>query len=168
DAVLRSNAGKGFGGTGTDRRSRGELPGGLVLHSSIRTMTRAAAGTLPLPGPLALLFGWLGSWLTGGSYNTALYLRELAKYDPEIPIHFRGGGVGDDLSLEFTRLDRIPGFRNATVYRGREGHQSATPGSKQALNMSEGLEDIQRWFTDHSESTGDAGIPDLFKNHGVY
>jgi hypothetical protein len=131
-------------------------------------MTRAAAGTLPLPGPLALLFGWLGSWLTGGSYNTALYLRELAKYDPEIPIHFRGGGVGDDLSLEFTRLDRIPGFRNATVYRGREGHQSATPGSKQALNMSEGLEDIQRWFTDHSESTGDAGIPDLFKNHGVY
>ncbi|MDR3146699.1 MAG: alpha/beta hydrolase [Treponema sp.] len=144
DAIPGSGTGNRAGGAGTGRYGREDLPGGLVLHSSIRTMTRAAAGTMPLPGPLALPLGWLGGRLTGGSYNTARYLRELAKSYPAIPIHFRGGGAGDDLSLERTRIDRIRGFRNATVYRGEEGHQSATPGSKQALNMSAGLEDIQR------------------------
>jgi RTX toxin RtxA len=120
--------------------------GGLVLHSSIRTMTRAAAATLPLPEPLALVLGWLGGRLAGGSYNTALYLEELAKYDPDIAIHFRGGSaeMGDDLSLENTGLDRVRAFRNATVWSGGEGHQSPEPGSKQGANMSEGLEDLER------------------------
>jgi pimeloyl-ACP methyl ester carboxylesterase len=124
----------------------GERLGGLVLHSSIRTMTRAAAGTLPLPKPLAFVFGWLGGRLTGGSYDTAAYLKRLAQYDPGIPIHFRGGSAetGDDLSLEITGLDRIAAFKNSTVYNGGEGHQSAEPGSKQAANMTEGLADLER------------------------
>jgi pimeloyl-ACP methyl ester carboxylesterase len=119
-------------------------PGGLVLHSAIRTMTRAAAATLPLPGPLALVLGCLGGRLAGGSYDTARYLEELAKYDPDMAIHFRGGSAGDDLSLGLTGLDRVGAFRNATVWNGGEGHQSPEPGSKQGANMSRGLEDLER------------------------
>lgn len=120
--------------------------GGLVLHSSIRTMTHAATAALSLPTPLSFMLGWIGGKLTGGAYDAASHLRRLAAYDPDIPIHFRGGSVkkGDDLSLEATRLDRIPGFRNVTVYNGGEGHQSALPESKQGANMTEGLADLER------------------------
>ncbi|MDR2070117.1 MAG: hypothetical protein LBP81_01680 [Treponema sp.] len=144
ETARRKSAGKASGGTGTGPCDRGERPGGLVLHSSIRTMTEAAAGTLPLPKPLARIFGELGGRLTGGAYNTALYLRELARYALEIPIHFRGGAGDDELSLEITRLDRIGGFKNAAIYNGTEGHQSTEPGSRQGANMTEGLEELQR------------------------
>jgi pimeloyl-ACP methyl ester carboxylesterase len=122
----------------------GERLGGLVLHSSIRDMTRAAAGTLPLPKPLAIVLGWLGGRLTGGAYDTASSLKRLAGSAPDIPVHFRGGSkeAGDSLSLEITGLDRISGFRNMTVYKGREGHQAAEPGSKQAANMTDGLAEL--------------------------
>ncbi|MDR2447210.1 MAG: alpha/beta hydrolase [Treponema sp.] len=120
--------------------------GGLVLHSSIRTMTHAAAATLPLPKPLSSILGWIGGKLTGGAYDAASHLRRLAQYDPDIPIHFRGGVVekGDALSLESTRLELTPGFKNATVYNGGEGHQSVIPGSKQGDNMTEGLAALER------------------------
>jgi pimeloyl-ACP methyl ester carboxylesterase len=120
--------------------------GGLVLHSSIRDMTHAAALTLPLVKPLAYGAGWLGGLLTGGAYNTRAHLEILAWLYPGIPIHFRGGRrkTGDDLGLDATGLERIPGFTDKTVYVGDEGHQSAELESKTAANMSGGLEFLER------------------------
>jgi pimeloyl-ACP methyl ester carboxylesterase len=129
-----------------DAAERGEPLGGLVLHSSIYDMAHAAAGTLHIIQPFKFLFGLLGAALTGGDYNTASHLKRLVKYDPRIPIHFRGGSAaaGDDLSLEITHLDRIRGFSTRSVYQGREGHQAGENGSKQGVNMSDGLELLER------------------------
>jgi pimeloyl-ACP methyl ester carboxylesterase len=121
--------------------------GGLVLHASIKNMTGAAAGTLPLIKPLAYAFGWLGGLLTGGSYNTRANLEELVKYDPDIPLHLRGGRkeTGDQLGLDVTGLDRIQGFRNMSAYSGNESHVSTViPGSMTALNLSEGTGDLAK------------------------
>jgi len=120
-------------------------PGGLVLQSSIRDMTSAAAGTLPLPRPLAYAAGWIGGLLTGGDYNTASHLKRLAKYDPGIPLHFIGGSSanGDQLSLAITRLDRlVPAFTQATSYSGSEGHTN--PGGSHAVNFDGGLVELER------------------------
>jgi hypothetical protein len=112
-------------------------------------MTHAASGTLHIIQPFKFLFGLLGASLTGGDYNTASHLKRLAKYDPRIPIHFRGGSAaaGDDLSLEITHLDRIPGFSTRSVYQGSEGHQAGN-GSKQGVNMSDGLEMLLKFEKD--------------------
>jgi hypothetical protein len=134
-------------GTAALAAKQGDRVGGLVLHSSIKNMTGAAAGTLPLIKPLAYAFGWLGGLLTGGSYNTRANLEELAKYDPDIPLHLRGGRgeTGDQLGLDLTGLDRIPGFRNLSAYSGNEGHVSTViPGSMTAVNLSEGTEDLEK------------------------
>ena len=56
-----------------DLAEEGSRPAGRVLHSSIRDITHAAAGTLSLPRPAALAAGWFGGILTGGSYNTAAH-----------------------------------------------------------------------------------------------
>lgn len=134
------------GRVAADAAEGGETPGGLVLHSSIYDMAHAASGTLHLIQPFKFLFGLLGASLTGGDYNTASHLKRLAKYDPRIPIHFRGGSAaaGDDLSLEITRLDRIPGFTARSVFQGKEGHQAGGNGSKQGVNMDDGLEQLER------------------------
>ncbi|MDR3283877.1 MAG: alpha/beta hydrolase [Treponema sp.] len=119
--------------------------GGLVLQSSIRDMTSAAAGTLPLPKPLAYAAGWIGGLLTGGDYNTAAHLQRLAKYDPGIPLHFIGGSSanGDQLSLEITGLDRrVPAFTQATSYSGSEGHTN--PGGSHAVNFGGGLTELEQ------------------------
>jgi pimeloyl-ACP methyl ester carboxylesterase len=115
-----------------DLAEQGRAPAGLALHSSIRDMTHAAAGTLPLPGPLALAAGWFGGLLTGGSYNTAAHLRRLSRAAPGIPVHFRGGGAGDELSLAETKLEAIGAFTRRSVYNGSGPHQ--LPGSKYAAN----------------------------------
>jgi alpha-beta hydrolase superfamily lysophospholipase len=117
---------------------QGDVPGALMLHSSIRDMTHAAASTLPLPAPLAFVAGALGGVLTGGAYNTASHLKRLAKHAPDMPLHFRSGTktFGDDLGLDSTKLDKIAKFTNRSVYIGTEGHQIA--GNKQAANT-EGL-----------------------------
>jgi pimeloyl-ACP methyl ester carboxylesterase len=113
--------------------------GGLVLHSSILTMTDAAAGTLSLPKPLADLGGWVGGRLTGGAYDTVSHLKRLAAVYGDIPLHFIGGDTtsGDTLSLEVTRINGLSGFSDTSVYNGSEGHQ--IPDSKQAANMTEDL-----------------------------
>jgi pimeloyl-ACP methyl ester carboxylesterase len=119
--------------------------GGLVLQSPIRDMTSAAAGTLLLPKPLAYMAGWIGGLLTGGDYNTAAHLKRLAKYDPDIPLHFIGGSAaaGDQLSLEVTKLDRlVPAFTHATSYSGSEGHTS--PGGSHAVNFDGGLKELEQ------------------------
>jgi alpha-beta hydrolase superfamily lysophospholipase len=117
-----------------DLAEKGTIPAGLVLHSSIRDMTRAAAGALSLPGPLALAAGWLGGILTGGSYNTAAHLRRLSRVAPDIPIQFRGGSpeAGDELSLFETKLDGIGNFTRRSVVNGNGPHQLA--GTKYAAN----------------------------------
>ncbi|MDR1353321.1 MAG: lysophospholipase [Treponema sp.] len=117
-----------------DLAEEGARPAGIVLHSSIRDMTHAAAGSLPLPGPLALAAGWFGGILTGGSYNTAAHLRRLFRAAPDIPVQFRGGSAeaGDDLSLSRTKLDRIGHFTRRSVLNGNGPHQLA--GSKYAAN----------------------------------
>jgi len=113
--------------------------GGLVLHSSIATMTEAAAGTLPLPGFLALPAGWAGGLLTGGAYDTRLYLERLSQLYPEIPLHLRSGAAssGDELGLDVTRLDAIGNFTRRTIFIGNDPHQ-ISPGKK-AGNMKGGL-----------------------------
>jgi hypothetical protein len=97
-------------------------------------MTHAAAGTLSLPGPLALAAGWFGGILTGGSYNTAAHLRRLFRTAPDIPIHFQSGAAeaGDELALSETKLDRIGNFTRRSVLNGGGPHQLA--GSKYAAN----------------------------------
>ncbi|MDR2795321.1 MAG: alpha/beta fold hydrolase, partial [Spirochaetaceae bacterium] len=113
-----------------DLAEEGVRPAGLVLHSSIRDMTHAAADTLSLPGPAALAAGWFGGILTGGSYNTAAHLRRLSRAAPDLPIQFRGGdaGAGDELSLSKTKLDTIGDFTRRSVLNGGGPHQ--LPGSK--------------------------------------
>jgi pimeloyl-ACP methyl ester carboxylesterase len=131
-------------------RTGASRPGGLVLQSSIRDMTSAAAGTLPLPKPLAYMAGWIGGLLTGGDYNTAAHLKRLAKYDPDIPLHFIGGSSanGDQLSLDITRLDRLaealkrPAFTRITSYSGSEGHTN--PGGNHAVNFSGDLSGLEQ------------------------
>jgi pimeloyl-ACP methyl ester carboxylesterase len=117
-----------------DLAEEGLSPAGLVLHSSIRDMTHAAAGTLPLPGPAALAAGWFGGILTGGSYNTAAHLRRLSRAAPGIPLQFRGGAAeaGDELSLSETKLDRIGNFTRRSILNGSGPHQLA--GTKYAAN----------------------------------
>jgi hypothetical protein len=113
----------------------GVRPAGLVLHSSIRDMTHAAAaGTLPLPGPLALAAGWFSGLLTGGAYNTAAHLRRLSRAAPDILVQFRGGSVeaGDELALSETKLDRIGNFTRRPIFNGSGPHQLA--GTKYAAN----------------------------------
>jgi dienelactone hydrolase len=137
------------GGTGreqtiyrsTDSNSAFQIPvGGLVLHSSIRNMSEAASGTLPLPKPLANLFGFLGGLLTGGSYDVALCLKELAKLNPSLKVHFRGGSEADELSLEKTRLDQFASFfPNSPVFVGSEPHQIFSPPAKTAANLTSGI-----------------------------
>jgi pimeloyl-ACP methyl ester carboxylesterase len=132
--------------------------GGLVLQSPIRDMTSAAAGTLPFPKPLAYMAGWIGGFFTGGNYNTAAHLKRLAKYDPDIPLHFIGGSSanGDQLSLDITKLDRIakalkhPAFTQVTSYSGSEGHTN--PGGNHAMNFSGGLTDLEQLI--HKGRTG--------------
>jgi hypothetical protein len=121
------------------------LLGGLVLQSPIRDMTSAAAGSLPLPRPLAYAAGWFGGLLTGGDYNTATHLKRLAKYDPVIPLHFIGGSKtrGDQLSLDVTKLDRlVPAFTRSTSYSGNEGHTN--PGGSHAVNFDGGLDLLEQ------------------------
>jgi alpha-beta hydrolase superfamily lysophospholipase len=115
-----------------DLAEEGARPAGLVLHSSIRDMTHAAAGTLPLPGILAIAAGWFGGLLTGGSYDTAAQLRRLSRAAPDIPVQFRGGGADDELSLRKTKLDEIGDFTRRSVLNGSGPHQ--LPGSKYAAN----------------------------------
>ncbi|MDR1410699.1 MAG: alpha/beta fold hydrolase [Spirochaetaceae bacterium] len=117
-----------------DLAEEGARPAGLVLHSSIRDMTHAAAGALSLPGPAALAAGWFGGLLTGGSYNTAAHLRRLSRAAPDLPIQFRGGAAeaGDDLSLSKTKLDTIGNFTRRSVLNGSGPHQ--LPGGKYAAN----------------------------------
>ncbi|MDR0586897.1 MAG: alpha/beta hydrolase fold domain-containing protein [Treponema sp.] len=117
-----------------DLAEEGGRPAGLVLHSSIRDMTHAAAGTLSLPGPVSLAAGWFGGVLTGGSYNTAAQLRRLSRAAPDLPVQFRGGsaGAGDGLALSETRLDTTGNFTRRSVFNGNGPHQLA--GSKYAAN----------------------------------
>jgi pimeloyl-ACP methyl ester carboxylesterase len=117
-----------------DLAEEGSRPAGLVLHSSIRDMTHAAAATLPLPGPLALAAGWFGGILTGGSYNTAAQLRRLFRTAPDLPLQVRGGSAesGDEFAISKTKLDTIGNFSRRSVLNGGGGHQ--LPGSKYAAN----------------------------------
>jgi fermentation-respiration switch protein FrsA (DUF1100 family) len=117
-----------------DLAETGVRPAGLVLHSSIRDMTHAAASTLPLPRPVALAAGWFGGLLTGGAYNTAAHLRRLSRAAPDIPIQFRGGAAeaGDELALSETKLDRIGNFTRRSIFNGSGPHQLA--GTKYAAN----------------------------------
>jgi pimeloyl-ACP methyl ester carboxylesterase len=117
-----------------DLAEEGAMPAGLVLHSSIRDMTHAAAGTLPLLGSLAIAAGWFGGILTGGSYNTAKHLRRLSCTAPDILIQFRSGATeaGDELALSETKLDRIGNFTRRSVLNGSGPHQLAE--SKYAAN----------------------------------
>jgi pimeloyl-ACP methyl ester carboxylesterase len=129
-----------------DLAERGVRLGGLALHSSIAAMTEAAAGTLPLPGPLAGFAGWAGALLTGGAYDTRAHLKRLSVLDPEIPLHLRSGSAatGDELGTDVTGLDGAGDFRNRSVYAGGEGHQI---NGKTAANMRDGFDGLAAILT---------------------
>ena len=91
---------------------------GLVLHSSIETTYKAAKDELKATNAdlntkdedkvsAALIPGMaLGAKLAVGSFDTPESLEEIAKVDPDLPIHYMSGNFaqGDQLALSHTRL----------------------------------------------------------------
>lgn len=123
-----------------------ERLGGIVLHSSIATMSEAAEGGI------RGLIGRLGS----GNFDTRSYMRRLHKYDPNLPVHYRGGfynleddddDANDHLSLQKTRLDQDDQakFVNSSSYNGMESHMDDR--GVRAANMNAGLDALQLMVT---------------------
>lgn len=96
--------------------------GGLVLHSSIDSMYSAGKSMTGNFAPAGTV-----AWAGAGGYNTTSHMRRLHRFDPKLPVHYRGGGEEDQLSLEVTKLHLDPQaqFANASVFRGTEAHQGA-------------------------------------------
>lgn len=98
----------------------GIKPRGLVLHSSIETTFKAAMGDTG--NPVAAL----GAKLAVGSFDTQESLEEIAKIDPNLPIHFMSGDLtlGDQLALSNTKLDKNApdAFANTTSHEASGGH----------------------------------------------
>jgi alpha-beta hydrolase superfamily lysophospholipase len=94
--------------------------GGLVLHSPIDSTKKVGN---------RMLFSGAGS-VAGfniGAYDTQASLRRLARHDTYIPLHLRGGGEGDQLSLPVTKMDEFIeglGFKNFDKKNGEGAHQT--------------------------------------------
>ena len=93
--------------------------GGLTLHSPVASSYEAALNVYGRDRMESFK-----SWLFGGGHNTRAHMRQLHSNDPELPVHYIGGGSGDWLSLESTRIDRDPKakFVNSSTYKGDKGH----------------------------------------------
>lgn len=79
---------------------------GLVLHSSIETTYEAAKDELKDQGAVVSSLMARGAQAAVGSFDTPESLEEIAKVDPDLPIHFMSGTLkeGDQLALSQTKL----------------------------------------------------------------
>ncbi|HKZ70320.1 MAG TPA: hypothetical protein VJ020_09590, partial [Anaerolineales bacterium] len=122
--------------------------GGLVLHSSIDSAyTQADKGSAEMMGPVGHVIGpiaGMGNKMAAGSFDTASALKELAVYDPDLPVHLMSGSAnaGDQLALGKTGLGDVAtsNFNTVTQNEGAGGHlntaqHAPTVGSQHQTDM---------------------------------
>ena len=127
---------------------RGQRLGGLVLHSSIDSAyTQADKGSAEMMGPVGHVIGpiaGMGNKMAAGSFDTASALKELAVYDPDLPVHLMSGSAnaGDQLALGKTGLGDVAtsNFNTVTQNEGAGGHlntaqHAPTVGSQHQTDM---------------------------------
>ncbi len=118
--------------------------GGVVLQSPLNNMYYIGNYA---KGPIA----GVGAWVNGGAYNSTNHMLELAKIDPNIPVHLIGGIADknnrnyDYLAPETTGLEtELQGkFTNYSTYHGEGDH----------------LQEYHFWRKDHNDNyiLNDAG-----------
>jgi len=127
--------------TATELEKKGQILsekqqlGGLVMHSPMVSnyyayKVQGAEMFKPI-GPLA---GFLGK-ITGGSFDTVAHLKNLKKYDPNIPVHYVGGQVYDWLSPYKTKIHENPEiqFNNQSCHFGESLHDTQIDRNDEAL-----------------------------------